>query len=742
LKTTGQTVLPVEPPEAEPKEWNMSENNHTPAPYQASVEVGGRTLILETGKIAKQANGAIVARYGDTVILNTACMAPKPNDKDFLPLTVDYRENTYSAGKIPGGFFKREGRPTEKEILTSRLIDRPMRPLFPESWRNETQINAMVLSADSDNDPDVIAVTGAAAAAYCSDLPFPTPIAAVRVGLVNGQLVANPTVVEQKISLLNIVIAGSDEAIMMVESGALEVSEDTVVEALEFGHAQVKKIVGAIKDLHAQLKPKKVEVAPWPFDQSIYDSIKKTYGAKLKDALDTEKHPKKESYALIDELKAKIVEAIPEEDEEKITLTKRAFDQLKEDIFRDEILNQRRRPDGRAFDKIRKITCEVGLLPRVHGSALFTRGETQALATLTLGTKEDQQRLDLLFAQDTFKRFMLHYNFPPFSVGEVKPVRGPGRREIGHGALAERALVNLLPAEADFPYAMRLVSDILESNGSSSMATVCGGSLAMMDAGVPLKSPCAGIAMGLVTGDKGKYSILTDIAGAEDHYGDMDFKVAGTRQGITALQMDIKVGGITIPMMREALAQAKKARLEILDTMDATLSTARPAISTYAPRLYKLTIPTDKIRDLIGPGGKKIKSIIEATGVKIDVHEDGTVHIFSTSGSGGDAALAMVREVTASAEIGKTYLGKVVRLAEFGAFVELFPGTDGLLHISEISEHRIRDVRDELKLGDQVLVKVLSIEGNKVRLSRKALIKEAREKAQKKEAAGAGGSAE
>jgi polyribonucleotide nucleotidyltransferase len=712
----------------------MSENNHVPAPYQVTVEVGGRTLTLETGKIAKQANGAIVARYGDTVILNTACMANKPNDRDFLPLTVDYRENTYSAGKIPGGFFKREGRPTEKEILTSRLIDRPMRPLFPESWRNETQINAMVLSADSDNDPDVIAVTGAAAAAYCSDLPFPTPIAAVRVGLVNGQLVANPTVADQKISLINIVIAGSDEAIMMVESGALEVSEETVVEALEFGHAQVKKIVAAIRELHAQLKPKKVEVAPWPFDQSIYDSIKKTHGAQLKDALDTEKHPKKESYHLIDELKAKIVETIPEEDEEKLTLTKRAFDKLKEDIFRDEILNVRRRPDGRAFDKIRKITCEVGLLPRVHGSALFTRGETQALATLTLGTKEDQQRLDLLFAQDQHKRFMLHYNFPPFSVGEVKPVRGPGRREIGHGALAERALVSLLPPETDFPYAMRLVSDILESNGSSSMATVCGGSLAMMDAGVPLKSPCAGIAMGLVVGDSGKYAVMTDIAGAEDHYGDMDFKVAGTRSGITALQMDIKVSGISIPMMREALGQAKKARLEILDIMDATLSEARTAISAYAPRLFKLSIPTDKIRDLIGPGGKKIKSIIEATGVKIDVHEDGTVHIFATSGSGGDAALQMVRDVTASAEIGKTYLGKVVRLAEFGAFVELFPGTDGLLHISEISEHRIRDVRDELKLGDQVLVKVLSIEGNKVRLSRKALIKEAREKAAKKEA--------
>jgi polyribonucleotide nucleotidyltransferase len=720
----------------------MSENNHTPAPYQVSVEVGGRTLILETGKIAKQANGAIVARYGDTFVLNTACMAPKPNDKDFLPLTVDYREYTYSAGKIPGGFFKREGRPTEKEILVSRLIDRPLRPLFPESWRNETQVNAMVMSADSENDPDVIAVTGAAAAAYCSDLPFATPIAAVRVGLLNGQLVANPTVAEQKTSLLNIVIAGSQEAIVMVESGALEVSEDTVVEALEFGHTQIKKIVAAIKELGAQLKIKKVEVVPLPFDEGIYDSLKKSIGAELKDALNTEKHPKKESYHLVDELKEKVAATVPEEDEEKLLLTKRAFDRLKEDIFRDEILNVRRRPDGRAFDQIRKITCEAGLLPRVHGSALFTRGETQALATLTLGTKEDQQRLDLLFEQDTFKRFMLHYNFPPFSVGEVKPVRGPGRREIGHGALAERALNSLLPAEADFPYAMRLVSDILESNGSSSMATVCGGSLAMMDAGVPLKSPCAGIAMGLVTGDKGKYAIITDIAGAEDHYGDMDFKVAGTRQGITALQMDIKVTGITIAMMREALAQAKKARLEILEIMDATLSTARPAISTYAPRLYKLTIPTDKIRDLIGPGGKKIKSIIEATGVKIDVHEDGTVHIFSTSGAGGDAALAMVRDVTASAEIGKTYLGKVVRLAEFGAFVELFPGTDGLLHISEISEHRIRDVRDELKLGDQVLVKVLSIEGNKIRLSRKALIKEAREKAQKKEAAGAAGAAE
>ena len=716
----------------------MSENSQ--APHQVTVEVGGRPLILETGKIAKQANGAIVARYGDTVVLTTACMASEANDRDFLPLTVDYRENTYSAGKIPGGFFKREGRPSEKEILTSRLIDRPLRPLFPEAWRNETQIVSLVLSADSDNDPDVIAVTGASAACYASDLPFERPIACVRVGLLDGQLIANPTVTQQKKSLLNIVIAGSEEAIVMVESGALEVSEETVVDALEFGHAQIKKIVAAIEELHDRLKPKKVAVEPLAFDEGIYKDLQKKYGDRLHDALNTEKHPKKESYHLVDALKEEILSTIPDEPQkemdEKRTLTKRAFERLRENIFRDDVLNARRRPDGRAFDQIRQITCEVGLLPRVHGSALFTRGETQALATLTLGTKEDMQRLDLLFEQDQFKRFMLHYNFPPFSVGEVKFLRGPGRREIGHGALAERALMNLLPPEADFPYAMRLVSDIMESNGSSSMATVCGASLALMDAGVPIKSSCAGIAMGLVVGDKGKYSILTDIAGAEDHYGDMDFKVAGTRSGITALQMDIKVLGISINMMREALAQAKKARLQILDTMEQTLSTARTQISAYAPRLYRLSIPTDKIRDLIGPGGKKIKSITEQTGVKIDVLEDGTVHIFSTSGASGDAALAMVREVTASAEVGKTYLGKVVRLAEFGAFVELFPGTDGLLHISEISEHRIRDVRDELKLGDQVLVKVLSIEGNKIRLSRKALLKEAREKQQKAAAGG------
>jgi polyribonucleotide nucleotidyltransferase len=699
---------------------------------QVSLDLGGRKLTLETGKIARQAHGAVVARYGDTVVLATACMDNKATEKDFLPLTVDYREYTYSAGKIPGGFFKREGRPSEREILTSRLTDRPLRPLFPEGWSTETQIVAMVLSADSENDPDVIAVTAASAALYISKIPFVTPIACVRVGLLDGKLVVNPTVAEQKTSHLNIIVAGSDEAIVMVESGAMEVSEDTMSDALQFAHTEIREIVAEIRQLHDRVKPVKVEVKPPAFDETLYKEISQKYGDRLRDALDTAKHPKLESYALVDGIKAQILEAIPEEDEDRRKLAYRAFERLRERIFRDDMLLRHRRPDGRAFDQIRQITCEIGVLPRAHGSALFTRGETQALATTTLGTKEDKQRLDLLFEEEAFKRFMLHYNFPPFSVGEVKFLRGPGRREIGHGALAERALLGLLPSEEEFPYAMRVVSDILESNGSSSMATVCGGSLALMDAGVPLKSGCAGIAMGLVVEDE-KYAILTDIAGAEDHYGDMDFKVAGTRQGITALQMDIKVSGVSISMMREALAQARKARLEILDIMERTISTGRREISTYAPHLYMLSIPTDKIRDLIGPGGKKIRSIIEATGVKIDVMDDGKVHVFANNGPAAEDALKMIRDVTATAEIGKTYLGKVVRIADFGAFVEIFPGTDGLLHISEIAEARIRSVRDELKEGDQILVKVLAIEGNKIRLSRKAVL---RDKQQKTEVAG------
>jgi polyribonucleotide nucleotidyltransferase len=696
---------------------------------QVSLVLGGRKLTLETGKIARQAHGAVLARYGDTVVLATACMDNKSTEKDFLPLTVDYREYTYSAGKIPGGFFKREGRPSEREILTSRLTDRPLRPLFPEGWSTETQIVAMVLSADSENDPDVIAVTAASAALYISKIPFVTPIACVRVGMLDGSLVVNPTVAQQKTSQLNIIVAGSDQAIVMVESGAMEVSEDSMSDALEFAHAEIRKIVAVIRELHDHVNPVKVDVKPPAFDEALYKEITQKFGERLRGALDTAKHPKSESYGLVDGIKAEILAAIPEENEERRKLAYRAFERLRERIFRDDMLLRHRRPDGRAFDQIRQITCEVGVLPRAHGSALFTRGETQALATTTLGTKEDKQRLDLLFEEEAFKRFMLHYNFPPFSVGEVKFLRGPGRREIGHGALAERALFNLLPSEEEFPYAMRVVSDILESNGSSSMATVCGGSLALMDAGVPLKSACAGIAMGLVVeGDK--YAILTDIAGAEDHYGDMDFKVAGTRQGITALQMDIKVGGVSIPMMREALAQARKARLEILDIMERTISSGRTEISTYAPHLYMLSIPTDKIRDLIGPGGKKIRSIIEVTGVKIDVMDDGKVHVFANNGPAAEDALKMIRDVTATAEIGKTYLGKVVRIADFGAFVEIFPGTDGLLHISEIAEARIRSVRDELKEGDQILVKVLAIEGNKIRLSRKAVLRDKQQKAE------------
>ena len=703
--------------------------------HQVSVEIGGRTLTLETGKIAKQANGSVVARYGETVVLMTACMDTRTNERDFLPLTVDYREYTYSAGRIPGGFFKREGRPTEREILISRLIDRPLRPLFPEGWRNETQIVGMVLSADSGNEPDVLAVTGASAALFISDIPYTTPIAAVRVGLVNGQLVANPSLADQKTSLLNIVVAGTEENIVMIEAGALEVSEDTVADALEYGLGEVRKIIGAVRQLRELAGLKKIECPAPAFDDAMYADAKAKIGATLADATNTEKHPKKESYKKTDEIKKAWIESFPEEDEAKRKMAAKVFERLREDIFREDMLVRSRRPDGRKFDQIRAITCEVGLLPRTHGSALFTRGETQALGTATLGTKEDMQRLDLLFEKDVHKAFMLHYNFPPFSVGEVKFLRGPGRREIGHGALAERSLINLLPTTEAFPYAMRVVSDILESNGSSSMATVCAGSLALMDAGVPIKAACAGVAMGCVIEGE-KWAILTDIAGAEDHYGDMDFKVAGTRQGITGLQMDIKVGGVKPKLMREALEQARRGRLHILDIMDQCIAKPRETMSEYAPRLVMLQIPVDKIRDLIGPGGKKIRAITESTGVKIDVMEDGRVHIFSTNGPSGETALQMVRDVTASAEIGKTYLGKVVRIAEFGAFVEIFPGTDGLLHVSEISEQRVKNVRDELNEDDQVLVKVLAIEGNKIRLSRKAILREAREK-QRREGGGA-----
>jgi polyribonucleotide nucleotidyltransferase len=693
------------------------------------VDLDGRKITLETGNLAKQANGAVVVRSGDSVVLVSACSNEEPKvGATFFPLTVDYREYTYSAGKIPGGFIKREGRPSEKEILTSRLIDRPVRPLFPEGYSNETQIIAMVLSADPEHDPDKLAIVGAGAALAISDVPFEHILSAVRVGLIGGKLIANPSYSESRESKLNIVVAGTEGGIVMVEAGAQQATEAEVLDAIEYGHDCCKKIIACIQKMVAKCGKKKRVYTPAPINQELYDQLSKAHYATLKDALDTQKYPKLESYAKVRELKKTTIESLPEEQRPEAS---KLFNVLKEKIFRDEMLNDRRRPDGRAFDEIRQITIETGLLPRTHGSSLFTRGETQALVTLTLGTKDDEQRIELLEPGEASKRFMLHYNFPPFSVGEVGFMRGPGRREIGHGALAERSLLPMLPDNTAFPYTMRVVSDILESNGSSSMASVCGATLTLMDAGVPIKAPVGGVAMGLVKeGDR--YAILTDIAGAEDHYGDMDFKVAGTTDGITGLQMDIKVPNVTTAIMKEALEQARRGRLFILGKMKEALPEPRSEMSQYAPRIYTMNIPTDKIREVIGPGGKVIRGIIEQTGVKIDVEDDGTIHIASADGASAQNAIQIISDITAVAEVGKTYLGKVVRLVDFGAFVEIFPGTDGLLHISEISETRIKEVRDELKEGDQILVKVLALEGNKIKLSRKAVLREQREKLKQK----------
>jgi polyribonucleotide nucleotidyltransferase len=699
-------------------------------PEVSSVTVdlaGGKQLSFETGKLAKQAHGSAVVRQGDNVVLATATANADPREGiDFFPLTVDYREYTYAGGRFPGGFIKREGRMSEREVLTSRQIDRPVRPMFAEGFKCETQVIAFVLSADTNNDPDVLGINGASAALTLSDIPFLGPIGAVRVGQIGGQFIINPTYDEMRESLVNIMVVGTADGIVMIESGAKEISEEVVVDAIEFGHTEVKKICAALNDLRAKAGKKKREVTPPEFDQAYYDALKKKVGADLSDRLDTKKHPKAESYLLVKELKKKLQAEIPEDDEKAQAKLKQYFETLRERIFREEVIEKKRRPDARAFDEVRDIWIEAGFLPRTHGSAIFTRGETQALVTTTLGTSDDMQRLEG-FEGEAKKRFMLHYNFPPFSVGEVAFLRGAGRREIGHGALAERAVSAVLPTEEAWPYAMRVVSDILESNGSSSMATVCGASLSLMDAGVPLKAPVAGVAMGLVKEGE-QYAILTDIAGAEDHYGDMDFKVAGTRDGITALQMDIKVAGITSQIMREALAQAKRGRLHILGKMEEVISSGREKISDFAPRFYTVQIPVDKIRDLIGPGGKMIRSIVEQTGVKIDVEDSGLVKVASSDQASAAKALQIIGDLTATAEVGKTYLGKVTRLADFGAFVEIIPGTDGLLHISEVAEHRIGDIRDELKEGDQVLVKVLAVEGNRIRLSRKAILKEQRAK--------------
>jgi len=696
--------------------------------HTIELELGGRTLTLETGKVAKQAGGAVWVRCGDSVVLVTATSDTEPRvGINFFPLTVDYREYTYSAGRIPGGYIKREGRPSEKEVLTSRLIDRPIRPMFPDGFQCETQVIAMVLSADPEFDPSVLGLIGASAALAISDIPILHTLGAVRVGMVDGQLAINPGYTQQKESRLRLVVAAADEGIVMVEAGASELSEAQMVEAIDFGHQACRRIIAAIRDLVSRAgKPKRVVVPP-VFDAALSAEIESKHRETLRAALDTAGQTKEQSYDRVHSLKKEILGGFASDQEDRAKEAGRIFEALQERIFREEILERRRRPDARAFDQIREISCEVGVLPRTHGSALFTRGETQALVTVTLGTKEDAQRQELLEAPESFKRFMLHYNFPPFSVGEVAFLRGPGRREVGHGALAERALTAVIPDNESFPYTLRVVSDILESNGSSSMASVCGATLSLMDAGVPLRSPVAGIAMGLVKeGDN--YAVLTDIAGAEDHYGDMDFKVAGTRDGVTALQMDIKTPNVSVPILEKALDQARAARLIILDKMVATIAEPRIAMSPYAPRIYTMTIPTNKIREVIGPGGKVIKGIVEQTGVKIDVSDDGTIHIASADAAAANKAMQIIGDITAVAEVGKTYLGKVVRLVDFGAFVEIFPGTDGLLHISEVAEHRIRDVRDELKEGDQILVKVLALEGNKIKLSRKAVLRDQRDK--------------
>jgi polyribonucleotide nucleotidyltransferase len=689
-----------------------------------SIKVGDRELSVEVGRVAKQADGSCVISYGDTMVLCAAVGANSPREGiDFFPLTIEYRESNYAAGRIPGNYFRREGRPNEKEVLTCRMIDRPCRPLFTEGYRNETQVIATVISADLDNNPDVIAITGASCALYLSDIPFPNPIAGVRIGLIDGRYIVNPTYDEVRESRLNLIVAGTEEAINMVEAGAQEVSEEIMVEALMLAHKEINRLCRWQKELYKALEIVKRPVEPKPLNEEMVGEIERNYAERLRTALDTTNQEKRASYAAVDALKKEVVESYPEDQPESRMMAKKCFDHLKETIFRDDILNHRRRPDGRRFSEIRSITCEVGWLPRAHGSALFTRGETQALVTTTLGTKEDEQFIDDLEKGELKRRFLLHYNFPHYSVGEVGRFGSSSRREIGHGALARRALEGVLPDDTTFPYTLRIVSDITESNGSSSMATVCGGSMSMLDAGVPLKAPVAGVAMGLVM-EGNKYAILSDIAGAEDHYGDMDFKVAGTSEGITALQMDIKIAGVNSQIMAEALAQAKKGRLHILDAMAQTLSQARAEMSPFAPRIIKIKINPDKIRDVIGPGGKIIRALVEETGCKIDVEDDGTVSIATSDSAAAEAAVNRIRGLTAEAEIGATYVGTVSRIVDFGAFVEIFPGTDGLLHISEIADRRIRDVRDELKEGQQIMVKCIGKDGNKIKLSRKAILKD------------------
>ena len=685
--------------------------------HTVQVEFSGRTISIETGKMAKQANGSVVVSCGDTMVLVTAVAAKGIKEgQDFFPLTVNYQEKAYAGGKIPGGFFKREGRPSDNETLTCRLIDRPIRPLFPESFLNDTQIMATVVSADRDNDPGILAMIGASAALEVSDIPFEGPIAGVKVGRVDGEYVANPTADQLERSDIEIVVAASRDAVIMVEGGASVVSEEDMLEAIFFGHAAVQPLIDAQIDLRQRAGVPKRDVPAPAVDEALTARVRELAHGKVKEAVRIKS--KVERHATIGQIMTHILADLGAEYEGREKEVKGLLGDLEYEIVREHILKDGMRIDGRDTTTIRPITTEVGLLPRVHGSALFTRGETQALVAATLGTSIDEQRIDSLYGESR-KKFLLHYNFPPFSVGETSFRLAPGRREIGHGALAERALERVMPRHEDFPYTIRIVSDTLESNGSSSMATVCGGTMSMMDAGIPIKAPVAGIAMGLIKeGDD--VAILSDILGDEDHLGDMDFKVAGTADGVTALQMDIKIGGVSKEIMKKALDQARQGRLHILGKMSETISASRGDLSPYAPRITTIFVKTDKIRDVIGAGGKNIRGVTEATGVSIDIDDTGRINIASTDKAACEQAIKMIRDLTAEAEEGKLYMGTVRKIMEFGAFVEIFPGTDGLVHISELDTERVKNVTDILKEGDKVLVKCIGIDKQgKIKLSRK-----------------------
>lgn len=694
-----------------------------------STELAGKPLTVEVGQLAKQANGAVLVRYGDTVVLSTVTASKEPKNLSFFPLTVNYEERLYAVGKIPGGFIKREGRPSEKAILASRLIDRPIRPLFADGFRNEVQVISMVMSVDQNCSSEMAAMFGSSLALSVSDIPFNGPIAGAVVGRINGEFVINPSVEQAEESDINLTVAGTKDAINMVEASANEVPEDVMLEAIMFGHEEIKKLIAFQEDIVAQVGKEKSEVKLHQLDSEIEKQVRDLCEVELNSAIQVhEKHAREEA---ITEVKNRVIAEYEEKeaDEQTIGQVKEILSMLVKEEVRRLITVEKVRPDGRKLDEIRPLSSQVGLLPRTHGSGLFTRGQTQALSICTLGALGDVQILDGLGIEES-KRFMHHYNFPLFSVGETGPIRGPGRREIGHGALGEKALEPSLPDQKDFPYTIRLVSEVLESNGSTSQASICASTLAMMDAGVPIKAPVAGIAMGLIKSGE-HYSVLTDIQGMEDHLGDMDFKVAGTSKGVTALQMDIKIEGLSRQILKEALDQAKIGRMQILDSMIATISEPRKDLSEFAPKILMMTIKPDKIKDVIGPGGKQINKIIEETGVKIDIEQDGTVFISSVDQPMNERAKQIIEDLVREVEVGQLYMGKVKRIEKFGAFVEIFAGKDGLVHISELAEERVGKVEDVIAIGDEFLVKVTEIDKQgRVNLSRKAVLKEQKEKAE------------